>query len=345
MSGSLQALADSGDKLTIAVTGASGTVGRGLLPLLEQDTRVRRVIAIGSRPYDPIADDFCKVDYRQVDVRDRVAVRTALEGTDAVAHLAFSLYGIRQNDRALEQINVDGSLNVLEAAIEGGARRFASCSSAAVYGFDTGRPELVDESAAVDPDPRHFYQRQKALVESSLLARLSEVPDVDWVLFRPCAIVGPHAWGASSHLAPPPVRNAVHRAATVAAGAGLRPLIPGPPVPMQFVHEADVGQAIHLALTGPARRGIYNLAGDGVVPGSEVPRLLGLHTLPLPQRVTRGVARALAAFPYFIPAIGWLQLATQPIVLDTTRAKRDLGWRPRFDSRAAIASTRPAFGL
>lgn len=329
----------------MAVTGVTGTVGRGLVPLLESDPRIRKVIGLSRRPWDPRAERLRKVEHRQVDVRDLPSLRVALEGVDAVVHLAFALYGFRQDPKTLAQVNVNGSRNVLIAAAAGGARRFIYTSSAAVYGFGAERPSRVDEDAPIDRGQRHFYAHHKAEVEQSLLGELAGLPKVQWTFFRPCAIVGPHAFGAADHLLPRPIRRAALSALAVTGAAGLTPPVPGPPVPLQFVHESDVGQAIHRALSVNGKRSIYNLGGSGMVAPAEIPRLVGLRTLPLPATLTRRAFNAGARLPYLPPGIGWTQLLTHPLELDTTRARQELGWRPVFSSREAVASTRRALGL
>lgn len=338
-------LASSRKKLTVAVTGVTGTVGRGLLSFLEADPKVKQVVGIGTRDWSPEDHGLAKVAYRQADVRDRYTIRRALQGADVVVHLAFSLYGARQGDQALEDINVRGSKNVLAAAAAVGATRFIYTSSAAVYGFDADRALLVDEDAPVEPEPRHFYSRHKAAVEQALLEDLSELPDMSWVFFRPCAVVGPHAVGAADHLLPAAVAGAAGALITIGGAAGLRPAVPGPPVPLQFVHERDVGQAIHRAITARTADAIYNLAGDGMVEPSDVPRLVGLRTLPMPNVVTRAAIGITARLPYLRPSMGWAQLFTHPLQLDTSRAQEDLGWKPEFTSEEALASTRRALGV
>lgn len=329
----------------VAVTGVSGTVGRGLLPFLESDPRIRKVIGLSSRPWDPRAERLRKVEHRRVDVRDRTAVRDAMEGADAVIHLAFSLYGLRQDPETLDQVNVRGSRNVLAAAGEVGARRFIYASSAAVYGFGPDRPRRVDEDTPVDRHQRHFYSRHKAEVEQMLLRDLARLPKIGWTFFRPCAIVGPHAFGAAAHVVPRPISRAAAATLTIAGAAGFAPAVPAPPVALQFVHEGDVGQAIHRALTAKNGGSVYNLAGAGMVEPVDIPRLVGLRTLPLPRLATRIGLRAAARIPYVPPGLGWAQLLTQPLELDTARVRRELGWKPRFSSREALASARRALGL
>ena len=66
-------------RLTVAVTGPTGTFGFGLMPLLEADPQIERVIGIARRPFDPDEHGWSKMTYRQGDVRDEAALRAAFE--------------------------------------------------------------------------------------------------------------------------------------------------------------------------------------------------------------------------------------------------------------------------
>jgi hypothetical protein len=92
-------------------------------------------------------------------------------------------------------------------------------------------------------------------------------------------------------------------------------------------------------------QGVYNLAGDGTVDGADVPRKLGLRSLPVPRPFTKAAIRAVALTPPVVPGLAWAGLLRHPLLIDTSRVRSKLGWAPRFDSAAALASTRRALGL
>src|SRR5688572_17052688 len=124
-----------GDRdLTVAVTGPTGTFGFGLVPLLQDDDRVARIVGIARRPFDPQAHGWTKMTYRQGDVRDGAALEAAFAGADVVVHLAFMITGNAPRE-TIRAINVDGTLNAFRAAAAAGARRFVYASSVAAYGF------------------------------------------------------------------------------------------------------------------------------------------------------------------------------------------------------------------
>src|SRR5688500_9232442 len=146
--------------LTVAVTGPTGTFGHGLVPLLQDDPRVARVIGIARRPFDPAAEGWTKMEYRRGDVRAEDALREALAGADVVVHLAFLIVGGRRG--AAREINVDGTLNTFRAAAAAGVQRFVYASSVAAYGFHPDNPVGMTEDWPVRPAEKLFYAQEKA---------------------------------------------------------------------------------------------------------------------------------------------------------------------------------------
>jgi nucleoside-diphosphate-sugar epimerase len=67
--------------------------------------------------------------------------------------------------------------------------------------------------------------------------------------------------------------------------------------------------------------------------------------LPLPAGPAHAAAKALAALPFLPLVAGWVEAASHPAIMDTTRAKQELGWTPRFTALEALRDTlrrRPA---
>ena len=147
--------------LTVAVTGPTGTFGFGLIPLLQADDRVARIIGIARRPFDPAEYGWTKMEYRRGDVRDPAALQEAFSQADVVVHLAFMITGVASRE-AIRAVNVDGTLNTFRAAAASGARRFVYASSVAAYGFHSDNPVGMTEDWAVRPAARLFYAQQKA---------------------------------------------------------------------------------------------------------------------------------------------------------------------------------------
>jgi uncharacterized protein YbjT (DUF2867 family) len=70
----------SGDGLTVAVTGPTGTFGFGLMPPLEADDRIGSIVGVARRPFDPAAHGWHKMTYRRGDVRDPDVLAEGLRG-------------------------------------------------------------------------------------------------------------------------------------------------------------------------------------------------------------------------------------------------------------------------
>ena len=180
--------------LTVAVTGPTGTFGLALMPVLQADPRIERVIGIARRPFDPAARGWTKMDYRRGDVRDVETLRTAFEGADVVVHLAFLIVGgARETTRA---INVEGTLNAFRAAAGAGAERFVYASSIAAYGFHADNPVGITEDWATRPADRLFYAQEKAELEHLLEEQAASHPGTALYLLRPPVVLGPDAVGA-----------------------------------------------------------------------------------------------------------------------------------------------------
>ena len=327
--------------LTVAVTGPTGTFGFGLVPLLQADDRIARIIGLARRPFDPAEHGWTKMEYRRGDVRDPGALEDAFAGADAVVHLAFMITGNapRQTIRA---INVEGTLNTFRAAAAAGARRFVYASSVAAYGFHPDNPVGMTEEWPTRPAARLFYAQEKAEIED-LLARESEAHgEMDLYLLRPPVVLGPHTLGAKQVLPGPlaPLGDRLSRA------LGRRVPVPFPaPVPdlpVQFIHEDDVGQAFLLCVLAAGPPGAYNITGDGVVSGADIAREIGILPVPVPGAPVQAAARAASALPLpsFVPPVTeWAEALSHPAIMDAQKAKDELGWRPRYSSIQALRVT------
>ena len=334
----LSAMPDGEKDLTVAVTGPTGTFGFGLIPLLQADDRVTRIAGIARRPFDPAAHGWTKMEYRRGDVRDPAALRDAFGQADVVVHLAFLVTGAAPG-QAIREINVEGTLNAFRAAAAAGARRFVYSSSVAAYGFHPDNPVGMTEDWPVRPAARLFYAREKAELEHLLQAEAAARPAGPALyLLRPSIVLGPHTVGAKD-LLPGPLAPLARR---LAGRTGRLPLpvpVLVPALPVQFVHEEDVGQALLRCVVGAGPPGAYNIAADGILTAADIARELGMLPLSLPAGLAQVTARAVAALPVLPPVAQWVEAASHPAIMDTTRAKQELGWAPRFTALEALRDT------
>jgi len=326
--------------LTVAVTGPTGTFGFGLMPLLQDDDRIERIIGIARRPFDPAEHGWTKMEYRQGDVRDADALEDAFRDVDVVVHLAFIITGTSASRETIRDVNVEGTQNVFRAAAEAGARRFVYASSVAAYGFHDDNPEFMDEDWPTRPASHLFYAQEKAEIEEVLRNEDTKHPELNLYLLRPPIVLGPHAMGAKDIL-PGPAAAVGKRLLSIVRRIPVPVPAPTPEVPVQFIHEEDVGQALQLCIVAEGPPGAYNIAADGVLTGGDIARELGLTPLPVPSKVVHAAAGAAAKVPKLPPAAGWVEAASHPAIMDTSRARNTLGWKPKYSALEAVRDTLP----
>jgi nucleoside-diphosphate-sugar epimerase len=328
------------DRLTVAVTGPTGTFGFGLMPLLEASARVARVIGIARRPFDPSAHGWAKMEYRRGDVRDPDALREAFAGSDVVVHLAFMITGTASPE-TIRAINVEGTLNAFRAARDAGAERFVYASSVAAYGFHRDNPIGMTEEWPVRPAARLFYAQEKAELEQLLRNEAGGASRPALYLVRPPIVLGPHAVGAKGTV-PAPLAAAGRRVIELLTRLPVPFPVLAANAPLQFIHEDDVGQALLRCVLGEGPAGAYNIAGDGILTGADITRELGLTPVPIPAGAVHAAARAAAALPklpFAPPAADWIEAVSHPAIMDTSKAKRELGWQPRYTGLEALRDT------
>jgi UDP-glucose 4-epimerase len=322
------------DRLTVAITGPTGDIGRSLLRALDRSREVGRVVAMARRAFDPAAEGLKKTEYRRGDVLDRDALTALFDRADVVVHLAFMIMGGRQET---ERINLEGSRNVFEGAVAAGVKRIVYASSVAAYGFHADNPDLLTEDVRPRGTDRHYYSAQKAALEAVLADVLSDTP-VEAYVFRPCIVAGPDAllllenipYIALSDRMPGPILRALEFM------PALKPVLPDPGVPFQLVHHDDVATAFRSAVLGRGTPGVYNLAGEGALTMSDLADSLGWYSVPLPDFALGAAAEAVARLPFVPAEAQWIESFRSPVLMDTAKARRELRWRPRYDARTTL---------
>src|SRR3954469_2867826 len=118
--------------LTVAITGPTGDIGRALLRTLDRSPEIDKVVGMARRPFNPAELGLTKTEYRRGDILDPASLSELVDGADVLVHLAFIILGGREETH---RINLEGTRNVFEAALNSGVRRFVYTSSVAAYGF------------------------------------------------------------------------------------------------------------------------------------------------------------------------------------------------------------------
>jgi UDP-glucose 4-epimerase len=322
-------------KLKVAVTGPTGDIGIPTLRALDASPGIGEVVGMARRPFDPAEHGLEKVTYRQGDVLDRETVDAAVAGADVVIHLAFIIFG--DPDDA-QPINVEGSRNVFEAAVEAGAGRLVYTSSVAAYGFHSDNPQPLTEDVAPRGTEGFYYSAHKAELEE-LLEKALDGADTEAYVFRPSIVAGPEAYTfieTTIELLPvygqiPLVRRLFNEVPFAA------PVLPDPGVPFQLVHQDDVASALLAAAEGAGPPGTYNLAGPGTMTVSDLARALGWWSIPLPRGLVGSLDDVFKRIPGLPAEFAWLTAFRVPVMMDTSRAREQLGWEPTYDAVDTLA--------
>lgn len=325
--------------ITVAVTGPTGEIGLAAVAALERDPSVDRILGMARRPFDPSAHGWTKTTYRQGDILDPDGVAALVEDADVVVHLAFLIMGSRTDS---SRINLAGTRNVFEATVR--ARRpsrLVYTSSVAAYGYHSDNPTPLPESTPARGSDEHYYSEQKAELES-VLDEVTADSDIEVFVLRPCIVAGPEApaladampWRRLGAALPSSISDPA--AALTRAVPLLRPLFPDPGVPLQLVHHDDVAAAIALATTTKARPGAFNIAGDGEVSLSEVASALGARPVRVPAVAATAASALLARLPWVPSPVEWIHVGRTSVVMDTSKAKRELGWAPAHTSAQTL---------
>jgi UDP-glucose 4-epimerase len=323
--------------LAVAVTGPTGEIGKPLMSELERRPEVESVLGMARRPFDPAEEGWEKVSYRRGDILDRGTLAALFDGADVAVHLAFAIFGSREETR---KVNLEGTRNVFEVAIKSGVKRLVYASSVAAYGFHLDNPQPLTEDVPARGSEGFYYSAQKAELED-LLDELLLGSGLDAYVFRPCIVAGPRATMLIEQTVDavragdpvPLLRKGIEKLPLV------KPVLPDPGMPLQLVHHDDVAQAMSAAICGDGPPGVYNLAGEGEVGVADIARELGWRSVPLPVPAVNATTAAARRLTFASSKLEWATALDTPVLMDTTRARRDLGWNPQHDADETLRET------
>jgi nucleoside-diphosphate-sugar epimerase len=310
--------------MRIVVTGASGNVGTSLLRVFGRDESVESILGIARRIP---ATRFPKTKWAAADVSRADLVRH-FRGADAVIHLAWLIQPSR-DEQALHATNVEGSQNVFGAVAAAGVPALVYASSVGAYSPGP-KDRRVDESWPTEGIDTSFYARHKAEVERLLDRFETDYPGVRVVRLRPGLIFKREAAAEIRRLFVGPLLPGF------LVRPSLIPVVPRlPRLRFQAVHSLDAAEAYRLAVTKSVR-GAFNVAAEPVLDAGELGRLLGARPVSVPANVARTLTDVTWKLRLQPTPPGWVDMALAIPLMDVTRARRELGWTPRFGAGDAV---------
>jgi UDP-glucose 4-epimerase len=310
--------------MRVVVVGASGNVGTSVVAALAADDDVESIVGIARRRPQL---DVPKTEWVAADIAVD-ALEPHFDGADAVIHLAWAIQPSR-DQQTLRRTNVDGSARVFEATARSSVPALVYASSVGAYS-EGPKDRAVDETWPARGIPTSFYARHKAEVEALLDDFESEHDGIRVVRLRPGLIFKREAASEiRRYFAGPllPSRLVQDR---------LIPIVPDVPrLRFQAVHADDVAQAYRLAVNADVR-GAFNIAADPVLDPERLATLLGARRLKIPPAALRAGAAATWRLRMQPTPPGWLDMALAVPIMDTTRARTELGWSPVMSSTDAL---------
>ncbi|MDQ4085782.1 MAG: NAD-dependent epimerase/dehydratase family protein [Actinomycetota bacterium] len=310
--------------MRVVITGASGNVGTALVRRLGDEKEVDALVGLCRRApsWRPPKTTWVSADVATDDLAD------VFRGADAVVHLAW-LFQPTHSPEVTWQANAVGSVRVLEAVARAHVPTVVYASSVGAY---SPRKDLdpVDESWPTHGWSEAAYSREKAYVERVLDHHEAAHPDRRVVRMRPAFIfTKPSAVEQRRLFLGPFFPQRLAR-------PGRVPVIPDPGgLRLQALHTEDAADAYARAVLQPVS-GAFNLAAEPVLDMPAIAACLGARTVKVPASVARaGLAAGWHA--HLLPASPHLfDLVARIPMLETTRARQELGWTPRHDALDAV---------
>jgi UDP-glucose 4-epimerase len=239
-------------KTKVLVTGGAGFIGSNLVKQLISEGYDVTVLDNFSSGYRSNIDTFSSIRLIEGDIRDKIAVTEAITGAEVVFHLAASVGNKRSIDNPLSdaEINVLGTVQILEAAHKEGVRKIVASSSAGIFGELKTLP--IKEDHPAEPDSPYGCTK---LCEEKLCLTYAKLYPIEAVCLRYFNVYGPNQrFDAYGNVIPIFVFKMLRNESIDIFGDGEQT--------RDFVHVQDVVQANIKAAFSAGAVGVFNI-GSG----------------------------------------------------------------------------------
>jgi dihydroflavonol-4-reductase len=317
--------------MTALVTGANGFLGSAVVrALLAEGTAVHALVRPGSDRRNLSGLAVAIVDG---DVTNPESLRRAAAGCEAVFHVAADYRLWVADPQPMYRANVDGSVNVLEAAAGAGATRMVYTSSVAVLGINADRTPADEDTPVTIDDMVGHYKRSKFLAEQAVRKRAAEL-QFPVVTVNPSTPIGPR------DVKPTPTGRIL-----LDAAAGRMPAFVDTGLNLVHVDDAAQGHLAALKRGTPGER--YILGGDDFTL-QQILALVAEHvgrrasTIRLPHWSVYPVAIAAEAVARLTKreprvTLDGLRMSKKHMYFSSRKAQRELQYRWR-DPRVGVAA-------
>jgi dihydroflavonol-4-reductase len=183
--------------IKILVTGGSGFLGSYIIKgLVEKNFTVRAIRRSNKLPGYIPGEIFDKVEWVDGDILDVISLEQAMEGVDTVIHAAAIVSFAKKDREQMYRVNVEGTANVVNMALEKNVRRLIHISSVAALGRTTSGGSVNEEKKWEESKVNTHYAKSKYKGELEVWRGISE--GLNGVILNPSTILGYGDWNSSS---------------------------------------------------------------------------------------------------------------------------------------------------
>jgi dihydroflavonol-4-reductase len=181
----------------ILITGGTGFLGSYIIKeLIEKNYTVRAIRRSNKLPAYISKKIFDRVEWVDGDILDVVSLEEAMEGIDSVIHTAAMVSFVKKDRKQMYQVNVEGTANVVNIALEKGIKRFVHISSVASLGRTANGGYVNEEKRWEESKVNTHYAKSKYQGELEVWRGISE--GLSGVIVNPSTILGYGDWNTSS---------------------------------------------------------------------------------------------------------------------------------------------------
>jgi UDP-glucose 4-epimerase len=303
---------------SILITGFAGALAQDVAETLV--ARGDSVVGVDYRTVGALPKTLANVpvhraSYNKTAIEDVFRASNGAPRFDAVLHLG-RVGNLREDLGKRFDLNVMGSQKLLDLCLRYQVRSLVVLSTFHIYGAHPQNHVPISEEDPLRAGTEFPQIADAIQLDSMASTWIWRHPEVRTVLLRPTNVVGPRVHNTMSKFLRLPIVPHI---------IGFNPMT-------QFVHERDLADAIVAALDG-RDRGIFNIAGPGVLPWRTALEIVEAQTFPLPSAVAMGYMR-FAGFPPYLA-----NFYKYPCVITDEAFRKAFGWKSNVDLRTTLVST------
>ncbi|MBM3415063.1 MAG: SDR family NAD(P)-dependent oxidoreductase [Bacteroidetes bacterium] len=181
----------------ILVTGGTGFLGAYIIKaLIEKGYPVRAIRRSANLPAFISSEILNKAEWVEGDVLDVVSLQNAMQGVNAVIHSAAVVSFLRKERKNMFRVNVDGTANVVNMALENNVKRLIHISSVAALGRTAHGGHVNEEKKWEESKVNTHYGKSKYKAELEVWRGMGE--GLDAVILNPSTVLGYGDWNSGS---------------------------------------------------------------------------------------------------------------------------------------------------